>query len=185
MNYSLKVIALVNTLFTFATILITPAYALFVEKIGGNVALAGMLFSISFITGFVADLFLIRFKDRSFMDERMIKINYGIKSVCWLILVFAPSIPMLIFVQAVMGIGDAFGTPAFVTLYGDNLDKKSHLREWGIWELIKNPAVAVAAFSSGFIIDWFGFRGLFLIMSLIGFASLFLFQKFYKKKVAS
>ncbi len=180
MNHNLKVIVLVNTLFTFAVVLLTPMYALFITKIGGGAEIAGILFAVTFLSSFLADLFIVRVKDKNFLDAKMLKYNYLIKGFCWLLLVFFQTIPAFFLVQVILGYSEALGTPAFNSLFGENLDKKSHIREWGVWELIKNPAVAVASILSGFIVTYLGFTALFFVMATLAFVCLFLFDRYYE-----
>jgi hypothetical protein len=74
-----------------------------------------------------------------------------------------------------VGTSEALGNPSFNALFSENLDHKKHIREWGAWELMKNPIIACASIMGGFLVSQFGFSALFLTMSLLAFLSLIVY----------
>jgi MFS family permease len=172
MNPQLKALFTANALFVFAGNLLVPLYALFIDDIGGGLQLAGMLYSVQFITATVVGLFVMRIQDRSRLDLNLLRMSHFGRATVWLVLSFIPSVPVLLLAQIVTGALEAFGTPAFEALVSEHLDKRKHLGEWGAWEMMKSIGISIASVSSGFLATEYGFEGLFLCMALLGYASL-------------
>ncbi len=175
MNRRIKIILLSNSVFIFAGSLFVPLYALFIDKLGGGAILAGVLFALHFISNSFVALFVTRLKDGRLLDEKLLALNFFLRAACWLVLGIYPSIFVFILIQLVIGACEAFGSPAFNSLISENLDPKKHISEWGVWELVKNPLMALASLLSGIIVATYGFEILFFLMSGISFVSFLLF----------
>lgn len=109
MNTQLKVLFISNGLFLLACNLIIPVYALFIKNAGGGIELAGLLFGLSFLTSTIVDLLVIRIKDKKYLGTQMLKTNYLVRSLCWLILAIFPSIPVIALMQVVIGVTQSIG----------------------------------------------------------------------------
>lgn len=181
MNRDLRILFLANAIFTFAGMLLVPVFALFVVKSGGGAELAGVLFGISFLVSALVDLILIRLKDKRFLGLRLLQINYLVRGLAWLLLAFISSVPTIILAQIIIGVTNAIGGIAFNCLVSEHLDGKKHIQEWGYWDLIVNPVVAVASALSGFLAVRFGFSSLFFIMSLLAFGSFLILLKYQRQ----
>jgi MFS family permease len=156
----------------FAANMIIPVYAFFIRGLGGSAKLAGVLFAISFISTSAVNLLVLRLKDKNFLDERMLKLNYLIKAGGWFLVAASPHISTLIAAQIILGIGTGIGSPAFGALISENLDGGRHIHDWGIWNLLENSAIAVTSILSGFVVAIFGFRTLFAVMGLLTLSAL-------------
>ena len=176
MNKKIRLLIITNSIFIFADTLILPMYALFIKKIGGGIELAGLLFGLKFLVSFIVSLFIVRLKDKIFLDDKMYKLNLFLRGLAWLSLVFFQTIPMLIVAQLMIGTSEAFGAPAFNTLFSENLDTQHHIKEWGMVELTYALSIALSSGISGYIVVFFGFRVWFGLMSLLALASLLLFN---------
>lgn len=183
MNSYLKKIIIINSIFIFADSLFVPLYALFVLKIGGGAELAGILFGLKFAVTAIVEFFVIKLRDKYKLDELLLKINFFIRGLAWIMLFFMPVIPVLVIAQMIIGVSEALGSPAVNALISENLDDKKHLREWGISQLTSYIPQAVAGVLSGFIIVLWGFQGLFLIMSILAFTALGLLSLHRKRSI--
>lgn len=176
MNSRLRFILISNTIFVFAGSLFAPLYAIFVLSLDGSAAIAGLLVAVQFFVSFIVGIFVIRLKDKVYLSQLLLKTNFLIRGVLWLLLALFPSIEMLFFCQILNGTAEAIGSPSFNSLVSDNLDNKKHIKEWGFWELVKNPAISIASLIGGFVVTVFGFSALFAIMSSLAFVSFFVYQ---------
>lgn len=172
MNRKLRFLQMSNMVFVFASSLFVPLYAIFVVKVGGGVALAGELVGLQFFVSFLVGFLIIKLKDKPKRCQHLLKANFFLRGLAWLLIGLFPSIAMLVLTQIMIGISGAIGSPAFNALFSENLDRKKHIKEWGCWELIQNLATAGASVLGGFIVVWFGFSPLFLLMALLAFVSL-------------
>lgn len=181
MNQDLRTLFLANAIFVLANALLIPVFALLITGSGGGAELSGFLFSISFLISAVAGILIIRIKDKRFLNLKMLQINYLVRALAWLSLAFFSSIPMIVAAQVIIGITTAAGGPAFNSIVSEHLDGSKHIQEWGYWELIANPAVALGSALSGIIVVKFGFSSLFFIMSFLGFVSFLILLKYQRQ----
>lgn len=175
MNRKLRFLLLSNTLFVFAGNLFVPLYALFILKVGGGAELAGELIGLQFFVSFIVGFFVTRLKDKPKLCQYLLMVNYLLRGIAWLLIGLFPSISTLVIAQIIVGISEAIGSPAFNSLFSENLDYKKHIKEWGSWELIKNPVIALSSVMGGFVAAQFGFSSLFLLMSILAFMSLIVY----------
>ena len=180
MNQKIKIVLLSNSIFVFAGSLLVPLYALFVEEIGGGAILAGALYALHFGSNSLVSLFIFKVKDRPYLNEKLLAVNFLIRSICWVLLGIYPSIFVFVLIQLIIGACEAFGSPAFNSLISENLDPKRHISEWGAWELIKSPAITLASLLSGIIVATLGFEILFFLMAGFSFISFLIFTSIRK-----
>lgn len=171
MNPQLKLLFAANSMITLAGTMIIPTYALFIEEAGGGIEMAGVLFGVTFLSASVAEIAVIRFKDKPGLSLKLLKLNFLIRGLAWLALAFVSTIPVIFVAQVIIGASAAFGSPAFNSLVSEHLDGQKHIREWGMWELVYNPSVALGSILGGFFVASFGFGSLFIIMSALAFIS--------------
>jgi len=172
MKWKAKYLLISESLYEFAAGLFGPIYAIFVEKIGGDILTAGWAWAIfSIVTGIT--LYLMgRFEDRLRKDEWVVVIGFSLASLGILGYLFVSKPWHLFVVQAFLGFGWAFGTPALDATYSKNLEKKKMDSQWGVWEASIHIVDGISAFVGGAITFVFGFKALFLIMFLISLAAI-------------
>lgn len=117
LNRSLRILITLNTIFSFVVGLFAPFYAVFVIRIGGNLAVAGFSWALfSILTGTLILLFSawgLKMKEQ----ELLIALGYLLRGVAFASYAFMSTIPQLIITQIVWAVGAALGTPAFDATY--------------------------------------------------------------------
>ncbi len=181
MNIFLRSLVFINSINILADYLLIPIFALFANQISGNPEFAGILFSIQFISSAFCGLIIIKTKDTVGLNNRLLEINYLMKSAAWLLLAFSQNIPTLIIAQLIIGAASAIGGAAYQSLISEHLDKGRHVSDWGILQLLQNIAVAMGSILSGFIFSQFGFTYLFVIMAGLEMTALLLYMRIAKK----
>jgi MFS family permease len=160
-----------DSLILVATAMLGPIYALFVERIGGDLLDAGITFgAFSFAAGIVT-LISGTFTDRIKEAELIIVLGYVVTAIGFLSYVFVENMTALIFAQVVVGIGTAIRYPAFDAVFSSHLDKGEGGREWGAWESTLYFTSAFGAVMGGYLASEFGFDYIFVIMSVLSFAA--------------
>ena len=173
----------VNTIIVFTVGMFAPFYAVFVQKIGGGAALAGISWALFSIVSGVFILLLSKWELRVKKRHVLLALGYIIRAVVFLSYAFIDNIPQLLITQVLWGIAGAIGTPAFDSLYNSNTSKEALIVEWGDRDGIAAIATGIAALIGGFLIQIVGFRTLFIIMFVISFSlGIFLFYQRYKMK---
>ncbi|QQG38722.1 MAG: MFS transporter [Candidatus Woesearchaeota archaeon] len=184
MKWKAKYILIASVFYNLAAGLFGPLYAIFVENIGGNILTAGWAWALYTITMGVTLYFMGKLEDKVKKDEIFVVLGFGLISLGMLGYLFIEQPMHLFIVQALLGFGWAFGTPAFDSLYSKNLDKKKVASEWGAYESSVRIVEGIAAFLGAIIASAFGFRALFTVMFILSLIALFIiFNLLNLKKV--
>lgn len=167
LNTNLRILIFVNTILTFTVGMFAPFYAVFVQKIGGGVALAGVSWALFSIISGVLILVFSKWELRIKRRHVLLAMGYIIRSIVFLSYAFMNNIPQLLVTQVLWGIASALGTPAFDALYSSSVSKEAAIVEWGDWEGISAIAIGAAALIGGLLIQIIGFKILFIFMSVV------------------
>ncbi len=177
-NKSLKVLFLFNGLFVFASNLLGPLYAVYVESIDSSVLAISTTWAVFLSSATLFTFIVSRKGDKIKEKEYLLMGGFLIRGISWILFIFAGNIYHLILIQILLGIGEAFGSPAFDTIFAQHLDEGMQVKEYSSWKLIVNGTTALATLLGGIIVASFGFTFLFAGMSFLAFLSFFgvLFQ---------
>ena len=184
MRYLLKILLLSSFFITLSAGLLGPIYAVFVEEIGGNLLTAGTAAAIFSISSGVLIYLLGRWEDKIKHQENILVIGRILTFVGITGYLFVKSPAHLFIVEIFLGISTAISTPAFDSLYSKNLSKGKFASQWGTWEAMYAIAAGIAAIIGGYIAQEFGFKILFIIMSVLSLISLItilLLKKYIKE----
>jgi hypothetical protein len=143
-----------------------PFYAVFVQKIGGGAALAGISWALFSVVSGILILVLSQWELRVKRRHVLLALGYLIRAVVFMSYAFMNTISQLLVTQVLWGIASALGTPAFDALYNSNTSAETSIVEWGDWEGISAIATGVAALVGGLLIQAIGFKILFIFMSI-------------------
>ncbi|MBI4174501.1 MAG: MFS transporter [Candidatus Aenigmarchaeota archaeon] len=191
MKPALKILILSSFFINLAAGLFGPLYAVFVQRIGGDLLTAGSAYAGFSIALGAMIFFLSRWEDRVRHQEKLIVIARGLQVIGISGYMFIRTPLDLLFVQIALGFSEAIITPAFDSLYSRNLDRGRSASEWGMWESMRAVVIGVAAITGGFVAQQYGFPALFSIMAVISifaFAASLLFyvhkpvKKFGRKR---
>lgn len=146
-----------------------PFYAVFIEKIGGNIAFAGFSWALVSIVSGILILLFTNWQLRVKEQELLLAIGYIIRGFVFLSYALMANIPQLIFTQILWGIAVAIGTPAFDAVYSSHTSKENSIMQWGQWEGIAALSTGFAALIGGLLIQNFGYPIIFIVMAAISF----------------
>ncbi len=151
----------------FVVGLFAPFYAVYVVKIGGSVALAGISWALFSIVAGVLTLLFSSWELEIKEQELLIASSYLLKVVVFISYAFMSSIPQLFLTQIIWGVSSALNNPAFDALYTTHTSKDSLIGEWGGWEGISAISTGLAALIGGIAIEIIGYQSIFIVMALI------------------
>lgn len=152
--------------------LLGPIYAVFVEEIGGNLVTAGSAAAIFSIVSGILIYILGKVEDKIKHQENILIFGRILTFVGLVGYIFVKSPIYLFGVEIILGIATALSSPAFDSLYSKNLQKGKFASQWGAWESMCAITTGIAAIIGGVIAYKFGFKVLFVIMSIIALFSL-------------
>lgn len=169
LNKSLRILITLNTLIMFVVGMFAPFYAIFVQKIGGDIAFAGFSWAVLQIVAGVLTLFFTRWELRVREQELLLAFGYAVRGVVFLSYAFMTSMTQLLFTQVLWGIAVAVSVPAFDSVYSAHTTKDGSLVEWGGLEGLTSIAAGFAALLGGLVVRSFGFAPIFTAMSVTMF----------------
>lgn len=170
-NKALKILLATNGLILVAGAMLGPIYALFVERIGGDLldaSVAGALFALS--AGIVSLLFG-KLSDEVKHSDWVMILGYALIGLGFFLYLFVDSVLFLFVVQVLIGMGEAIYSPSFDKLYSFHLDDGKGGTEWGAWESMNYFTTAFGALVGGLIVSKFGFSAIFIIMAALCYVS--------------
>jgi predicted MFS family arabinose efflux permease len=170
-NKALRILLSTNAMVLMAAAMLGPIYALFVEKVGGDLmdaSIAGGIFA--FVAG-LTSLASGKYSDKIKEKELVVVLGYTIMGLGFLLYFWVSSVFFLFIVQAIIGLGEAIYSPAFDAVYSKHLDWNKSGRQWGAWESMNYFTIAIGAVVGGGFVTFFGFQTLFVIMATLCFSS--------------
>ena len=170
-NHFLRTLFIYNGIFVFASGLIGPLYAVYVQKFDSKVSSISLSWGIFLISTTFFLFLLSRFGDQLKNKKALLMAGFAIRAISWVSYIFVGDLTGLILVQILLGIGEALGTPSFEALFAEHLDRGKHIMNYSEWKLIVNATSAIAVIFGGFFIDKFGFNYLFIFMSIMALIS--------------
>jgi len=164
---------LINTSFG----LLGPIYAIYVEKIGGDILTVGSSYAV-FAIGTAIIIYLISKYEDSFSSKaKLLLVSRFIFLACAISYLFISNPMQLFILQLALGIATAIGNPAFDSLYQDNIEKGKSASQWGAWESSFYFSIGVSALSGSIIVQYFGFTTLFYVMIALNIIGIILTLK--------
>ncbi len=169
MNKLEKILLSASLLGIFPMGLLIPLYAIFVERIGGDILDAGIsygLFSIS------SGLFVFFVTRRKFFHKhlrRMVVIGYVLVLMGQAGYFFVHSPVDLFLIQIVIGIANGILDPAWDGLYSAEKSELHATTVWSTWASGQRIVIGLGAITGAFIIATYSFTILFSIMLVLNF----------------
>lgn len=170
-NRPLRILLFTNSLILVAGGLLGPIYALFVNEIGGDLLDAGVTGAVFALAAGITVLVAGQYCDRAKCPAHIVAFGYCVMGMGYILFLLVQSMPSLLFVQMVIGLGEAIYVSSFDALYSRHLDGNKEGMQWGAWEAMNYFSLAFGAVAGGFLARQYGFDVLFVIMALLCFAS--------------
>lgn len=170
-NPAIRALLAADALLLTAAAMLAPIYALFVDRVGGDILAAGITAAaLAFGSGFVS--LLAGRKIDHIRDKRIIlAASTAVLGAGFIGYIFAATIWHLAIIQVVMGVVQAIHATLYDALYSRNLDKGREGEQWGAWEALNYFAAGAGALAGGFLVAKLGFEVMFFAMAVLTFAS--------------
>ncbi len=163
------ILLLSDSFISIAEAMFGPIYALFVEKVGGDLLSAGLAWSAFSLSAGVVTFFSGKIVDRIKDPELVLVTGYIIEGLGFGAMAFVNNLYQLLAVQVLLGLGQPVYAPAFDTLYMRHMDKEKGGYTWALWEADYYIMDAIGALIGGLVAKFLGFQALFFIMAGICF----------------
>ncbi|OIO52724.1 MAG: hypothetical protein AUJ19_00390 [Parcubacteria group bacterium CG1_02_58_44] len=171
------ILTMINTdlLFYLAVGLTGPIIAIFYSDHirGGSVALAGLAAAIFWVVKSVVQVPVSIYADRhpgEIDDYTMMLVGFTLAAVVPLLyFLFVTEVWQVLLMQSISGVAYGLSVPTYLSIFSRHIDKKKESFEWTLQSNAVGLGYACASALGGLLAQYFGFRVLFLIASIVMF----------------
>lgn len=167
----LRVLFLYNGIFILAGNLLVPLYSLYLQQFQSSVLTISLAWGILLTSSTLFSLVLSRFATRLKTKEYLLLGGYLVRAFAWLGFFFAGNIVTILVLQALLGLGEALGSPAFDALFAERISGRPPIAAYAKWKMVSNFMTGLGTIIGGAIVSTFGFPILFLLMSMLAIIS--------------
>lgn len=181
-NRLFKLLAWSYGISTFSEGLIMPIYAVFVQRIGGDILDASGAVATFLIVCGVATIIIQRFE----WSEKHRVMLMIVGWLVWLVGIasyFLISTTFMLFVtQVLVALGNAIADPALDAELDDHTDDAIKSYEWGLFDGLQDIFNGIAALIGGAVVSFFGFGTLITVMVCVATISFMIVMYYVKIK---
>ncbi|MBV9986784.1 MAG: MFS transporter [Chitinophagaceae bacterium] len=169
MNFSKthRTLLLASSLWFFGEGLFSPLFAVFSEKVGGDILDVTWALSLYLVLTGVLYIVFGRLLRRSNYKEIALIAGYLLNTLLTFCYILIHNSTQLLCLQVGLAVAEALSTPVWDALFAKNLDNSDDSLFWGIAgghsQLVSGVAIALG----GLVIYYFSFNTLFIIMGSI------------------
>ena len=162
-----RMLLLSEFIMTLSLSVLNPIFAVFVEKIGGGILDITYAWT---IFGLISGILMIIFgrMERSKKGYiKMLILGYLLQTLGLLIYAFVDNLVELLIAEAILGVSIALQYPSFDALFSSLLPDDEKGKGWGMYDGIESILESFACAFSGVLANFFGFKALFILSSVI------------------
>lgn len=167
---------------TFSEGFIMPIYAIFVQKIGGDILDASGAVAIFLIVSGITTILIHRTKWSENHRVKLMIIGWLVWTlgICGYFII--SNVWTLFVTQVCVALGNAIANPAFDAELDDNTDENIKSYEWGLFEALQDIVGGLAAIIGGLVASLFGFKILIMLMIATATGSFLMILSYVKLK---
>jgi len=147
--------------------LLGPLYAVFAERVGGDILQITWAWAVYLIVGGVCSIYFARLADKKIDVRKVLMAGYALNTIGTFGYLLVDSPARLFIVQGILGLSSALATPTWDALYSKYEDKGKRVSQWGIADGGPDIITGVAVIIGGLIVNFYSFTALFIIMGTI------------------
>jgi len=166
-NKTTRILLLGANIWYFGEGMIGPLYAIFAEKVGGDILDITWAWSAYLVcTGCCYILFGRLFNRKKYKVQMMI-FGYTLNALLTFGYLLVDNPFKLFLVQVGLGIAEAIGTPLWDSLYASSLNEEQDTYAWGVSTGQSQIVSGVSFGMGGLLTYYFSFTALFIVMGII------------------
>lgn len=156
-----------SNLWFFGEGLLGPLFAVFAQKIGGDLLEITWAWALYLLIAGVVKILVGKLSDGPVQKERLMVLGYALNALFTFSYLFVRTPNQLFLVQIGLGLAVALATPTWEALYALHQNKKKAGITWGLASGEANIAGAVAIMIGGYLVEQYSFSVLFLLMGTV------------------
>lgn len=177
-----KILLITESIWTFGSGLFLPIFAIFSAQIGGDILDAGIAAALFLIATSALEWPIGHFLDR-FKEKWFIVADYFLEGLIFIGYIFVDNKWELFALQILLGIANAIGDPAWESLYDKHTANKNSGKAWAASHMYVGYFTAIAILIGSTLVNFYGFKLVFLIGAVFSFAAGLMAMVLIKKGV--
>ncbi|VVB60934.1 Major Facilitator Superfamily protein [uncultured archaeon] len=166
MNRYQRALLFSSYMWYFGEGLLGPLYAIFTQRVGGDVLELTGAYALYLVTVGALDIYIGKISDH-YSKKHLMTLGYALNAVATFGYLFVDSPAKLFMIQGLLGVAAAFATPTWNSLFSIYENKKHAGEEWGLDNGGSQLVTGFAVVTGGIIITYFSFSFLFVLMGLV------------------
>jgi len=155
-----------SNLWYFGEGMLGPLFAIFGERIGGNILEISWAWAIYLMVMGIFIIFIGNLSDHIGKEKLMVS-GYALNAIFTFAYLLVKTPTHLFIVSGGLGIASALSIPTWMSLYAKYEDKKHDGRTWGIATGLDRIITGIALLIGGMIVTYLSFKTLFITMGSI------------------
>lgn len=181
-NRVIRILLTAESFWSFGAGLFFPIFAVFSEKIGGDITDAGIAAAIFIFVTSVLEYPIGKLLDR-YHEKYFIVGDYFLEALVFIGYAFVQNIWQLFFLQVILGIANAIGDPAWESLYGRSAPKKNSGSAWANSHFFIGIFNALGILFGAYLVSKYGFSAAFLMGAVFSAIAGFLALAYINKNI--
>jgi predicted MFS family arabinose efflux permease len=162
-----KILLLGSNIWFFGEGMLGPLFAIFTEKVGGDILDIVWAWATFLIMTGVCYIIVGKLINGKPYKSKIMVAGYALNALFTFCYLFVSSPMQLFFVQAGLGIAEAIGTPAWDSLYAKHVDESHDTFAWGLASGLSQIVTGISIICGGLLVHYFSFNVLFVTMGSI------------------
>lgn len=163
----MRVLLVADMIWYFGEGMFGPLFAVFTERIGGDVLDISWAWAIYLVVSGLLTVFFGKISDSRISKRSLLIAGYALNAICTFAYLFIHTPAQLFFLQALLGLAAAMATPTWDALYSKYEDPKHRGFAWGLSDGLQQVFTGIAIVIGGIIVTLSGFSVLFVTMGVV------------------
>lgn len=163
---------------TFIGAIFTPFYVTYIQSLKGSFVFAGSSLALFAILTGVMIFFLGKIESHFADNKDLMASGYAMRGVAFIAIGLSVSNIHLLGGLILLSIGTAMSMPAFDALYTRHVNKADSSIQWADLQSMSYIVTGIAALVGTVLIQFFGFREIFISLGILAFFVSFFVYRF-------
>jgi hypothetical protein len=167
LNKTTKILLISSSLWYFGEGLFGPLFAVYAEKIGGDLLDITWAWAAYLIATGIFYVIVGKFINKSNYKKQVMIFGYGLNALLTFGYIFVHNTQQLFMIQIGLGIAEALSAPIWDSLFAKNLEDNSNTFHWSLANGHPHFVSGIAIAIGGLIANFISFEALFITMGVI------------------
>ena len=179
-NKIVRTLLTTESLWSFGAGLFFPIFAIFSSGVGGDITDAGIAAAIFIFVTSVLEYPIGKLIDR-YHEKFFIVADYFLEALVFIGYIFVQNIFQLFILQALLGLANAIGDPAWESLYDRSTPNKKSGSSWANSHFFVGIFNAIGILIGAYLVDLYGFSPVFLLGAVFSLLAGLLAWRYIRK----